>query len=309
MLKYIPPPNTPAGFFSTSALNETLNDQKGGIRVDGNSRLGLMSGYYFVDDYHLVNPYPAATVPGFGAASFGRAQQILLSDNKTFSNTTLNTVTVNFMRNAIYFGAPVSPGPTLSSLGFVTGSNTEGIVPLAPNIQGVPETTFNSFVMGLDPFTINVFENNYQVADNVTLVRRTHSISLGGDFERFQTNYIEQGLRNGQFSFSGLQTGSDFADFLLGAPSFYAQFQNQPFYARSWASGLYLQDSWRALPNLTVNYGFRWEVNAPWSAEYNQLATFIPGENSIVFPGAPTGWVVPGDPGVPSSPYRPNGVM
>ena len=211
-------PNTAGGFFSTSAANETLNDNKGAIRMDGNSRFGLLSGYYFIDDFDLVNPYPAATVPGFGANSLGRAQQILLSDNKTFSSSVLNALTVNYMRNAIFFGGPVTSGPTLSSLGFVTGPNTPGIVPLAPEIQGVPETSFNSFVIGLDPFTDNVFENNFQIVDNFTLVRGTHTISLGGDYEYFQSNYHEQGLRNGQYGFNGVQTGLDFADFLLGAP-------------------------------------------------------------------------------------------
>lgn len=295
LLQYIPMPNTPGGFFSTSAFNETLRDDKGGIRVDGNSRLGLLSAYYFVDDFNLVNPYPAATVPGFGAAGLGRVQQILLSDSKSFSNSALNALTFNFMRNGVNFGAPVSSGPSLSSLGF------SGIVPLAPNIQGVPETFFNNFTIGLDPFTIGNFENNYQVVDNFSLARGTHTMSLGGDFQRFQTNYLEEGLRNGQFGFNGVQTGLDFADFLVGAPDFYAQFQNQPFYARSWSSGLYAQDSWRVTGNLTLNYGLRWEVNTPWSAKYNQLATFVPGENSKVFPGAPTDLVFPGDPGVPST--------
>jgi hypothetical protein len=301
MLPYIPMPNTSGGYFSTSSANETLNDNKGALRLDGNSPLGLLSAYYFIDDFHLVNPYPAATVPGFGAGSFGRAQQILLSDNKTFSSSVFNAITLNYMRNAIYFGAPTTSGPTLSSLGFVTGPNTPGIVPLAPTIQGVPETSFNSFVIGLDPFTDNVYENNFQVVDNFTLVRGTHTISLGGDYEYFQSNYHEQGLRNGQFSFNGVQTGLDFADFLIGAPSFYAQFQNQPFYARSWSSGLYAQDSWRIKSSLTLNYGLRWEVNSPWSAKYNQLISFVPGEQSKVFPGAPTGLVFPGDPGVPAT--------
>src|SRR5258708_2536949 len=37
----------------------------------------------------------------------------------------------------------------------------------------------------------------------------------------------------------------------------------------------------------------------PWYDTQNKIETIIPGEQSVVFPGAPTGWVVPGDPGVP----------
>src|SRR6202021_1808065 len=35
--------------------------------------------------------------------------------------------------------------------------------------------------------------------------------------------------------------------------------------------------------------------------EHNQTSTLISGENSVQFPGAPTGYVLPGDPGVPST--------
>jgi len=53
--------------------------------------------------------------------------------------------------------------------------------------------------------------------------------------------------------------------------------------------------------NLTFNYGLRYDVSAPWREKYNQIQTLIPGEQSVVFPGAPLGWLFPGDPGVPST--------
>jgi len=46
---------------------------------------------------------------------------------------------------------------------------------------------------------------------------------------------------------------------------------------------------------LTLNYGVRWEYIAAWSLQKNQTATFIPGDQSILFPGAPPGYVFPGD--------------
>ena len=61
----------------------------------------------------------------------------------------------------------------------------------------------------------------------------------------------------------------------------------------------YGQDSWRVTPTVTVNYGLRWEVATPWYDTQNKLETLIQGEQSLSFPGAPTGLVVPLDPGVP----------
>ena len=51
--------------------------------------------------------------------------------------------------------------------------------------------------------------------------------------------------------------------------------------------------------NLTLNYGLRWDRIEPWYEKYNQIATFAPGRQSVVFPGAPAGILFPTDPGVP----------
>src|SRR3984885_13374470 len=52
MLQYIPAPNTSNGY-ATSAFNQTVRDDKGAVRIDANSRFGLFSGYYFIDDFDL----------------------------------------------------------------------------------------------------------------------------------------------------------------------------------------------------------------------------------------------------------------
>ena len=67
LLQYIPTPNAGDAAFRPVHSPQTVRDDKGSLRLDGNSRLGLLSGYYFVDDYRLDNPYPGqqggATVP------------------------------------------------------------------------------------------------------------------------------------------------------------------------------------------------------------------------------------------------------
>ena len=60
LLQYIPTPNIGSGQFSTSAFSQTVRDDKGSVRIDGSTRVGQLSGYYFIDDYDLDNPYPGS---------------------------------------------------------------------------------------------------------------------------------------------------------------------------------------------------------------------------------------------------------
>ncbi len=86
LLKYIPQPNIGTNLFATSAYPETVRDDKGGARLDANTRFGQLSGYYFVDNYRLDNPYPGgqggASIPGFDALTIGQAQMFTIGDTK-----------------------------------------------------------------------------------------------------------------------------------------------------------------------------------------------------------------------------------
>ena len=104
-----------------------------------------------------------------------------------------------------------------------------------------------------------------------------------------------------RFSFTGAETGSDFADFLLGVASNYSQGDSRHLYLRNKYIGAFAQDSWQVTPGLTLNYGLRWDLLPAWREKYNQIQTFVLGEQSVVYPGAPAGMVFPGDPGIPDT--------
>jgi hypothetical protein len=171
----------------------------------------------------------------------------------------------------------------------------------------VPEIDFNNFVIGVPSRPNQLIDNIYQVVENYSTIVGTHSFRFGGQFHFNQLEENLSNVANGNFffgtNFSGQpsETGSDMVDFLLGAPASYVQGQSYPSYGRSFYFGLYGQDSWRVRPNLTLNYGLRYDVSSPWWEKYNEIQTLIPGEHSVVFPGSPTGWVFPGDPHVPST--------
>jgi len=303
LLKYIPAPNVGSNEFSTSAYNQVLNDDKIGERVDANTRWGAFFGYYSLDNYNLNNPYPTAqggaNVPGFNALSTGRAQLAVFGNTKAFNSTSVNEFRLSYTRDANDLGKPSGGlGVSLASQGFVTGPGTLGIVPLAPQNQGVENVFFNNFTIGSDPDRFYQINNDFEVSDNFTKVLGNHMVKFGGQFDAYQINTYPFADLNGSFNFYGSETGVDFADFLLGIASQYTQNDLRPFYGRNRYAGLFAQDSWRVASTLTLNLGLRWDRNEPWYEKYNNNITFVPGEQSVVFPTAPTGIVYPGDPGI-----------
>jgi hypothetical protein len=309
-LGLVPQPNSANNFFVSSAFSQKLRDDKGGVRIDQNTHFGTLFGYYFADDYLLNSPFPSggATVPAssfaYNAATNGRAQLVNLGDTKNFGLYAVNELRLSYVRNTLALAEPqggVGPNYSLANLGFVTPWNavTGGISPIAPNLEGVPFITFNNFSIGVPQVSTGQFNNSFQILDNFTKVIGTHSIQFGGQFHYDQINERNLAAENGQYSFTGGETGIDFADFLIGAPDSLTQASPQLLDSRSKYYALYAQDSWRATSTLVLNYGLRWEASMPWYDTQNKIETIIPGEQSVVFPGAPPGWVVPGDAGVP----------
>ncbi len=303
LLKYIPAPNSPGNVFSTSAYSRILHDDKIGERVDADTRWGGVFGYYSMDNYTENNPYPTAqggaNVPGFNALYTGRAQLAVFGNTKTFGPTAVNEFRLSYTRDANDLGQPAGGlGVSLASQGFVTGAGTSGIVPLAPQTQGVENVFFNNFTIGSDPDRFNQVNNNFELSDNFSRVAGTHTFKFGGQVDYDQINTHPFADLNGSFNFYGTETGLDFADFLLGVASQYTQNDLRPFYGRNKYVGLYAQDSWRVTHTLTLNYGLRWDRMEPWYEKYNNNITLVPGEQSVVFPTAPTGIVYPGDPGI-----------
>src|SRR6202022_4815904 len=151
---------------------------------------------------------------------------------------------------------------------------------------------------------------------------------FGGDlrFQRFdQLLFFDV---NGDMSFLSSPSapgGNDlgfsdaYPNFFLGLGNSFFQGSAQHELVRSTSLYLFAQDSWKIKPNLTLNYGLRWEMNTPLTDIGKKVQRFNPGQNSTVYPCqlsptsylfglgntcdnqgvTPTGLVVPGDKGVP----------
>ena len=136
----------------------------------------------------------------------------------------VNEFRLSYMRNANNVGQPAGGvGPSLASQGFVTGPGTSGIVPLAPQIEGVENIVFNSFVMGTPITNLKQANNTFTASNNLSKALGKHTFKAGIELNFAQVNVNPNPTFNGSFSFFGSETGSDLADFLIGVASNYNQ--------------------------------------------------------------------------------------
>jgi hypothetical protein len=142
---------------------------------------------------------------------------------------------------------------------------------------------------------------SYQVSDDLTMIRGNHQFGIGGSLA-FWRSLSRANVRSpGTFAFNGSITGLGLADFLTGNLSSYIQAVPNTLDMEQWYVGAYIQDTWQAAPNLTLNYGLRWEPAIAQQirngAIYNFDADrFLRGEKTTVFTNAPPGFLYPGDP-------------
>jgi hypothetical protein len=148
------------------------------------------------------------------------------------------------------------------------------------------------------------------ILDDVSWVKGKHQIGFGGGIYQQRLNYWSGVNAVGTATFDGTRTGQGMvlADFLMGLPTTFNHGTKYGFYTRQFYDSLYVQDSWKIHPRLTLNYGVRWE---PYLSPYNDrgenehfdMDLFKQGVHSKVFVNAPAGLVFPGDPQYTSGKY------
>jgi hypothetical protein len=149
-----------------------------------------------------------------------------------------------------------------------------GFVDPAPVAWGTPGVTVQGFSgFGDDvngPFVVN--DHTFQWVDALSWIRGKHSIKIGAEARRDRFNQVGTQNVRGVLTIDNPSTGYGFADYMLGIVS---RTQDAGALAvsqfRATSQAYFFADTWKARPNLTIDWGLRYEYSPPWNDKGQSL--------------------------------------
>jgi hypothetical protein len=194
-------------------------------------------------------------------------RQTVVSDTHVFSPKVINNFRFGWNTDYIIDGAseagqkPLNGGTVIAAIG-LQGVNLSGY-----NVAGIPEfdITDITYFKGVNGGVKND-DRTLAYEDSLTWQEGRHIWKFGGEVTtfKFHSGVIpDYGTFNFNGAFTGGSLGSGFADFLLGLPQ--NSKRSDPFVNRTLTNkevGLYIMDTFKLTPRLTLDYGLRWDYYA-----------------------------------------------
>lgn len=290
-----------------SPYRQKTNEQlyKGDYQMTPTQRLAL--SYFHETGDFVVNP-SGNNVLNWVIHDYTFAQhESNLAHTWTISNATVNQLMLNYTR--LIGGRVPSPADSLASYGSAFQEQIpNGSICGVKAVVGCsrPQFTVSGWFTAGNAISGPITGSNvYAIRDVVSTTHGKHTLYYGGEANR--ENDAQQTTLNdyGVFSFSqknntANKSSAAITDFLYGTPA--SMEQDVPVYANAnyFNYGIFLQDDWRALSNLTLNLGIRYDIQTTPTDTERMTMQFVPGAQSTVAPTLPKGVLLPGDKGVPA---------
>jgi hypothetical protein len=285
LLQYMPRPNFVSGStyraINTNGLTQTLI--KGDIKIDEElTTSDHIMGRYTIANNQETDPNPYPAMGQFPLES--RGQNVVVNWTHIFSPKWLNSAQVSYYRSLFTFtssfqGQDINGQAGISGFEDLADTADKGF----PTISISNYSTFTGASNSQYPKQNRIRSPQY--ADRVSYSSGKHDISAGFELIHNTIMFDNGAQSSGIFAFNGNYTGDNFADFLLGyALSGERSYFRDLYGAIGTFQSYYFQDDYRAGPNLTLNLGFRWEVNPFYWGDKGQLSGFDQSTGKLVIP-------------------------
>src|SRR5437867_6511445 len=277
LLAYFPRPSqevTGPNFVNNEARQ--VNADQFTYRLDFTQGKSTWTFRHSISHEHGLDPF---AIPDMGINTDTDVHQLVFSNTRTLSSNKLNDARVGFgyLKNG-----HISPRANVENVVKALGINIPSDNPLYWGVPNIGVTGLSGLGEESDAPFIND-DKTIQVVDNLSWIFGEHSVKFGGEVRRVIYNQIGGVVTRGRFGFDGRYTqnpllpaaqrgGAAFADFLLG------DFNNSEGQVgapiadfRSGYYALYIQDNWKVSPNVTLDYGLRWEYDQPFYDKYDKI--------------------------------------
>ena len=292
LLAAYPLPNTGTNGFTFSPVNIN-NTRQETFRLDHNFTPNhKIFGRYTQDTSDTLETgglFAGSAFPDIATTSTKVPGKVFaVSYTGIFSNSVVNEFTYNYSTNTIN-SSLVGRGrktdyPGAENIREFFDDNTQGIIP------GI--STRFSLLQSTQGYSIEYGNSTFR--DNLTITTPKHILKFGGEMTfEFKNENLGGNSNAGTFTFSnaqsqgfigttaitgtGITTGDSFASFLLGRASAYSEAQFDPRVRfRFGRTEFYAQDTWKFRPNISIDFGVRYQYFRPVKEVNNLLVTFDP---------------------------------
>ncbi len=253
--------------------------------------------------FATANVFPSGWDPDY-AQNQTNGRNILVADDYTINPTTVLQLRYSFTRHHENQGGP----PSYSSIDLTTLGFPASLA-AAEVIKQLPFMTFGDVGGGVGGTAdYNIFQyasENSDVNAEITKIWGKHTFSTGFEWMKRYLNVGQPPAPAGSYNFDISSTdqqtapasgntvgGSDFASFLVGMgnvnyPTFTKDVfaaESNPYYAA------FFEDTYRAMKNLTITAGLRWDIFGGRNERHNRQEYFDPNAtntfNGVSYTGA-----------------------